>query len=251
MNVESKSYDIEFDQGRHWRAKLGFVLLATEQTVADDVYTLCPDGVGIHFTRVPIPDSITNETLLALAPDLEKAAALMLPDGTLDVVSYACTSGSLVVGEERVCELLNAGAPNAKASCIIMAVGRALKAVGAKKIVVATPYLDEVNTAERDYMNNDGFDVLDIQGLNLEKDSEMVRVTPSFIADFAASIDQPEADAIFVSCGALRSIDIIEALEQRVGKPVITSNQAMVWDALRLAGIEDRFDGYGKLFRDF
>ena len=126
MNVESKSYDIEFDQGRHWRAKLGFVLLATEQTVADDVYTLCPDGVGIHFTRVPIPDSITNETLLALAPDLEKAAALMLPDGTLDVVSYACTSGSLVVGEERVCELLNAGAPNAKASCIIMAVGRAL-----------------------------------------------------------------------------------------------------------------------------
>ncbi len=250
MSVVSKTYDIEFDHGRHWRAKLGFVLLATEQTVADDVYTLCPKGVGVHFTRVPIPDSITSETLLALAPDLEKAAGLMPPDGTLDVVSYACTSGSLVVGEMRVCELLNAGAPNAKASCIIMGVGRALKAVNAKKIVVATPYLDEVNTAERDYMTADGFDVLDIQGLNLEKDSDMVRVSPGFIAEFAASLDRSDADAIFISCGALRSIDIIEELEQRVGKPVITSNQAMVWDALRLAGVDDKIHGYGQLFRE-
>ena len=158
-DVSSKKYDIIFDQGRHWRAKLGFVLLATEPTVADDVCRLCPKGVGIHFSRVAIPDLITNETLLALAPDLEKAAALLLPDGSLDVVSYACTSGSLVIGEKRVCELLNRGAPNAEASCIIMAVSRALRAVGASKIIVATPYLDEVNTAERDYMVAGGFDV--------------------------------------------------------------------------------------------
>ena len=250
MTVISKNYDIEFDKGRHWRAKLGFVLLATEQTVADDVYTLCPKGVGIHFSRVSNPDEITNETLLAIAPELERAASLMLPDGTLDVVSYACTSGSLVVGESRVCELLKAGCPNAKTSCIIMAVSRALKAVGAKKVVVATPYLDEVNTAERDYMINDGFDVVDIQGLNLEKDSEMVRVAPSFIANFAASIDRADADAVFISCGALRSIDIIEQLEERIGKPVITSNQAMVWDALRLAGVDDKITGYGQLFRE-
>ncbi len=248
MSVRSRSFDAVFDEGRHPRAKLGFVLLATEQTVQDDMIRLCPDGVGVHFARVSNADEITNATLEAIAPDLTRASSTLLPDGSLDVVTYACTSGSLVLGQERVEELLRAGNPNAKPSSIIAAVLRALEAVGGKRCVVATPYLDEVNTAERDYMIGRGFDVLDIQGLNLTRDSDMVRVAPSFIADMAASLDRPEADAIFISCGALRSVDIIDQLEQRVGKPVITSNQALAWDALRLAGIKDQMPGYGRLF---
>ncbi len=248
MSVRSRSFDAVFDEGRHPRAKLGFVLLATEQTVQDDMIRLCPDGVGVHFARVSNADEITNATLEAISPDLTRASSTLLPDGSLDVVSYACTSGSLVLGQERVEELLRAGNPNAKPSSIIAAVLRALEAVGGKRCVVATPYLDEVNTAERDYMIGRGFDVLDIQGLNLTRDSDMVRVAPSFIADMAASLDRPEADAIFISCGALRSVDIIDQLEQRVGKPVITSNQALAWDALRLAGIKDQMPGYGRLF---
>ena len=81
-------------------------------------------------------------------------------------------------------------------------------------------------------------------------DEDIVRVAPTFMEEFALSLDRPDADAIFISCGALRVLDIIEDLEQRVGKPVVTSNQALVWDVLRLAGIEDRFEGYGRLFRD-
>lgn len=250
MNIQSRTFAPVFDEGRHPRAKLGFVLLATEQTVHDDMIRICPDGVGVHFTRVPIPDNITNETLAAVGPELTKASALLLPDGTLDVVSYACTSGSLVLGQEKVEALLRAGNPNARPSSIIAAVIRALEAIGAKRLVVATPYLDEINTAERDYLAQRGFDVLDIQGLNLAKDSDMVRVAPGFLADMAAGLDRPEADAIFISCGALRSVDIIEELEARTGKPVITSNQALAWDALRLAGINDRIEGFGRLLRD-
>ncbi len=250
MSVQSRSFTPVFDEGRHPRAKLGFVLLATEQTVQGDVIQLCPAGVGVHFARVSNPDVITNATLAAIGPDLTRASSTLLPDGSLDVVSYACTSGSLVLGQEKVEELLRAGNEGAKASSIITAVLRALEAVGAKRVVVATPYLDEVNTAERDYMVERGFDVLDIQGLNLTLDSEMVRVDPTFIADMAASLDRPDAEAIFISCGALRSVDIIDALEQRVGKPVIASNQALAWDALRLAGIADRMTGYGTLFAE-
>lgn len=248
MSVQSKSFTPEFDEGRHPRAKLGFVLLATEQTVQGDMIRLCPAGVGVHFARVSNPNEITNANLAAIAPDLTRASSTLLPDGSLDVVSYACTSGSLVLGQEKVEALLREGNPNAKPSSIIAAVLRALEAVDAKRVVVATPYLDEVNTAERDYMVERGFDVLDIQGLNLSLDSDMVRVAPSFIADMAASLDRPEAEAIFISCGALRSVDIIDALEQRVGKPVIASNQALAWDALRLAGIKDRIEGFGGLF---
>jgi len=96
-----------------------------------------------------------------------------------------------------------------------------------------------------------GFDVLDIQGLNITNDADMVKVTPDFIKEFALSIDRQDAQAIFISCGALRSIDVVDKIEEIVGKPVIVSNQAMIWETLRLAGIKDVIDGYGSLLRKF
>ncbi len=242
---------IRFDAGRHARAKIGYVLLATEQTVQDDVVRLCPSGVGVHFARAAIPDSITNDTLAAQADLLADCASTLLPDGSLDVICYACTSGSLVIGESRVFEELNRGAPSAKATSLITGVMRALKTVNAKKIVVATPYLDEINQREADYMEQAGFEVLSIKGLNLQKDSDMVRVSPDFLIEFALAQDRPDAEAIFISCGALRTLDVINEIEQRAGKPAICSNQAMIWDCLRLAGVNDRFEGYGRLLRDY
>jgi maleate isomerase len=75
-------------------------------------------------------------------------------------------------------------------------------------------------------------------------------VAPSYLLEFAQSVDRANADALFVSCGALRSLDIVDELERRVNKPVIVSNQAMIWDTWRMAGITDRMGGYGRLFRD-
>jgi maleate isomerase len=248
--VVSSEYQVVFDEGRHSKGKIGFVLLATEQTIVDDMMTLMPDGVGVHFARVNNADSITSESLLATASDLASAARSILPDGSLDVVTYACTSASLVIGEERVHQLLNEGAPAATASSIITAVTRALTAVAAQQIVVLTPYLDEVNTAELHYLERAGFGVLEFEGLNIEKDSDMVRVAPGYLRDLAIGLDHADADAIFISCGALRSIDVIEEIEQACGKPVVTSNQAMAWDALRLAGITETIEGYGMLLRD-
>ena len=242
---------VQFDAGSHSRAKIGYVLLATEQTVQDDVMRLRPPGVGIHFTRAPIADSITNESLAAQAELLADCSATLLPDGSLDVVCYACTSGSLVIGEERVFAELKRGAPTAQATSLITGVIRALNKMQLQRIVVATPYLDEVNQREVDYLERAGFEVISICGLNLEKDSDMVRVAPEFITEFALALDCAEADAIFVSCGALRTLDVIGEIEARAGKPAICSNQAMIWDCLRLAGIEDRFEGYGRLLAEF
>ena len=248
---DSAEIAIDFDQGCHHRAKIGYVLLATEQTIQDDVMKLRPDGVGIHLARVPIPDSITNETLAAQAELLAAAAATLLPDGSLDVICYACTSGSLVIGEQRVFAELSKGQPTAVTTSLITGVMRALNTVGARRIVVGTPYLDEINQREVQYMSARGFDILAIEGLNLEKDSDMVRVTPGFIKDFALTLDREDADAIFISCGALRTLDVVGEIEAIVKKPVICSNQAMIWDTLRLAGIDDRFSGYGQLLGEY
>lgn len=242
--------NIPFDNGCHHRAKIGYVLLATEQTIEDNVMALCPPGVGVHFSRLASSDLITNETLAAQESLLAPSAASLLPDGSLDVVCYGCTSGSLVIGEERVHAELNRGAPNAKATSLITGVIRALHAVNAKRIVVGSPYIREINDRESRYMTDAGFEILSMTGLEIEKDSDMVRVPPKFLLEFAVSLDQPDADAIFISCGALRTLDVVDEIEQRVGKPVIVSNQAMIWDTLRLAGIHDKLRDYGRLFRE-
>jgi maleate isomerase len=239
-----------FDKGRHHRAKIGFVLLATEQTIERDMFQLCPDGIGLHFTRAWIKDSITAASLSRHAGDLARASTTLLPDGSLDVICYGCTSGSLVIGEDRVAAELSKGAPNAKPTSLITAVIAALRAIAARRIAVATPYLEEINRQEVQYLENAGFQVTQIQGLQLEKDSDMVRVSPEYLAEFARQADTPDSDALFISCGALRSLEIVDRLERRLGKPVICSNQAMMWHVLRLAGLPDRIEGYGRLLRD-
>lgn len=241
---------IPFDAGRHPRAKIGYILLATEQTVQDDVMTLRPDGVGVHIARAAIPDSITTETLAAQADLLAPAAATLLPDGSLDVACYACTSGSLVIGEERVHAELTRGAPGAVPTSIITGVIGALHTLGARRVAVATPYLEDIDRQEAAYLEAAGFEVVHIDGLRLEKDSEMVRVPPTYIRDFALETDRAEADTLFISCGALRTLDVIEEIETRAGKPAVCSNQAMVWDCLRKAGVRDQLQGYGSLLRD-
>ena len=242
---------IRFDHGRHWRARLGFIILAMEQTIEEDVFRLAPPGVGVHFSRIRMANEITVETLEASAKELSAAAALILPNDNLSVVCFACTSSSFVIGEERVMRELSSGVPGVRTTTLITGVVRALRAFGARRLVVATPYLDEVNAIEADYLQGQGFDVLDIQGLNIRNDSDMVRVEPNFIKQFARTLDRPDADALLVSCGALRTLDIVDVLEQEVGKPVVASNQAMIWDTLRLAGIEDKIEGYGQLLRRY
>jgi maleate isomerase len=238
MSKDEKKYrsamrQVQFDQERHWRAKLGFVILAMEQTVEEDVFRLAPPGVGVHFSRVQMANEITVETLEATANKLAGAAALLLPDGDLDVACFACTSASVIIGEDRVMQELSKGAPGARPTTLITGVVKALRTLNARRIVVATPYLDEINALEASYLNDQGFKILDIQGLNIEKDTDMVRIAPDFIKDFA------------------QSMDVLEDLEQEAGKPAVTSNQAMIWETLRLAGVDDKIEGYGKLLRHY
>jgi maleate isomerase len=238
---------IRFDRGRHWRAKIGFVVLAMEQTIEEDVFRLIPPGVGVHFSRVKMDNVVTIDTLERVGKELAAASALILPDGDLDVICYACTSGSLVLGEERVRKELNRGAPKAIATSLISGVINAFREIKIQRIVVGTPYIDELNKMEARYLEEKGFKVLDIQGLKIRKDADMVRVSPDYIKEFALSIDRSDAEAIFISCGALRTLDIVNELEMEVGKPVVASNQAMIWETLRLAGVKDRIEGYGQL----
>ena len=249
--IESKRWNVRFDSGRNHRGKIGFVLIPNEQTIEEDMVKHAPAGVGMYFSRATMPREISTESLACLADSLAETAGRILPDDQLDVVCFACTSGTVAVGEERSIEELQRGAPGAQATTLMGAVRKALNVIGAKRIAVGTPYADELNTNVAGYLSNAGFEIAAFQGMNLNFDREMIRVAPDFLIEFARAIDCERADAVLVSCGALRTIDVVDRIEQLVGKPVICSNQAMLWDCLRLAGISDRLPNLGCLLRDF
>ena len=246
--IISKPRKPSFDKGRHSRAKLGFILMSTDLAAESDFFDMAPNDVAIHITRLKTDDHTTNETLSKHIEFMADAASRIQPDTKPHVISYSCTSGSIVIGEEKIKEEIKKGAPYAIPMTLVTGVVDALEELKVKNLVVGTPYLDEINTKEAEFLINKGFSVLNIQGLNLTKGIEFGTVTPEYWIKFALEINEAAADAIFLSCGGIRSTEVIDRIEQKVGKPVITSNQAQMWSCLRRAGVEDKILGFGELF---
>ena len=246
--VVSKDWQPDLGEVRHHRARLGFILMSTDLAAEADYFDMAPEGVAVHITRLRTEDFTTNETLARHLDTMADAAARLQPDTKPDVISYSCTSGSIVNGEERVFEEIRKGAPWAQPMCLVTGVVDALREIGAQKIVVGTPYIDEINTLEAAFLADKGFTLLDVQGLNLKTGLEFGQVTPDYWVRFAQAIDQPDADAIFLSCSGIRALEVVEEIEHVTGKPVITSNQANFWSCMRRAGIPDALQGFGQLF---
>jgi len=245
--VVSRPREVELDAGKHWRAKLGFILMSTDLAAESDFFAMIPAGVAVHITRLKTDDYTTNATLARHLEAMADAASRLQPDVKPQVISYSCTSGSIVIGEQRVMAEIKKGAPWARPMTLVTGVIDALRELAVKKLVVGTPYLDEINTVEAEFLVAKGFEVLDIQGLNLKTGIEFGRVTPAYWKQFALEINQPEADAIFLSCGGIRALEVAADIEALAGKPVVTSNQAQMWSCLRRAGIEDVLVGFGQL----
>jgi maleate cis-trans isomerase len=124
----------------------------------------------------------------------------------------------------------------------------ALRALDVRRVAVATPYIDELNAIEADFLAAAGFPVAAIDGLGCATDPEIGRFGPADATALAARVDRPDADAIFISCTNLHCLEAIAPLEARHGKPVVTSNQAGAWAALRAIGVADDVGGLGRLF---
>ena len=222
--VHSTAREVHYDQGAHWRAQLGFIVISTDLVMEENIARLAPEGVGTSVTRLKTATECNLESLSEHIEGMAEAASILQPGVPPDVVCYACTSGSIVLGEDRVMAEIRRGAPWAEAATLVTGVVNALRRLEARKLVVATPYLDEINSMEADYLVGQGFNVLDIQGLNVEDGEAMGRITRECLRDFALSVDRADADAIFVSCGGIRTIDVLQEIEEAAGKPVVCSN---------------------------
>lgn len=146
--VKSAPRRPELNGGRHWRAKLGFILMSTDLAAEADFFDMVPEGVAVHITRLKSDDFTTNETLSKHIETMADAASRIQPDVRPDVISYSCTSGSIVIGEDTVMAEIRKGAPYARPMTLVTGVVDALRELGVTRLVVGTPYLDEINTLE-------------------------------------------------------------------------------------------------------
>jgi len=229
-----------YDDGIGTRARIGLVSLATDHTVEAEFRTLLSaPGVAFFTTRVANDPTINIASLRAMKPRLTDAAATLLPGVPFDVIAYACTSASLMIGHDGVAEAIRAAHPEAEAATTMNAVADALRRRGARRIAMVTPYIGEINEAMAAHLGEVGFEIARAASFNEPDDNRVARLSAAAI--FAAARDlggAPDIDAIFVSCTNIRTVDHIAEWERALGKPVVSSNIALAEKCLELAGIE-------------
>jgi maleate isomerase len=239
-------------------ARFGVVLLQTDEIVeAEFPRLLGPDhgpanhgsgGIRVHYSRVPSGREVTTESLTAMAAALPVAVGLLPPAVPFDVIAYACTSGATIIGEDRVAEAVRSVRPGVAVSNPLTAAKAALRALGATRIGFLTPYVAEVSSAMRDNLTANGCDIVSFGSFEVADDGIVATMTPESILEAALAVGGGEIDAVFIACTNLRAAGIIERAEAILGKPVVSSNQALAWHMLRLAGLDTPRPGRGRLF---
>ncbi|WP_104668091.1 ectoine utilization protein EutA [Ensifer adhaerens] len=228
--------------------RVGLIILATDHTTEVDFQRMVAnERIGVYGTRIPYANPVTPENLRAMQPSLTSAAALILPDEPLDVVMYSCTSASVVIGDAEVRAAVRAAKPSASIVTPTAAAVSGLKAFGARRISVLTPYTIKTSKPMADYFVSLGFDIVRFTCLGLNDDREMARISPDEIVAFAKQATAPDSDALFISCTAVRAAGVAAKIEAAIGKPVVTSNLATAWACLRLCGDQTARPELGRL----
>jgi maleate isomerase len=231
------------------RASIGLLALSTDRAGAFDTEEfLRAKGVAMFSTRIPMAPVATPETLAAMAVHLSDATRLLVPGSRLDVVGFSCTSGTVAIGIARVHEAIRAARPEVRVTTPIEAGYEALRRLGAERITLVAPYLVTTADLVSGFFEQKGIEILRRATFELDGDPDMNRLSPEVLIEATIATDTRDSQAVFISCTGLRTAPIISVLEQRLGKPVVTSNQALAWHALRLAGITDRLEARGLLF---
>jgi maleate isomerase len=168
----------------------------------------------------------------------------------LNCLGYGCTSGATIIGEDQVASILAQKHPDVPSSNPLTAAKAAFKALGVRRVGLVTPYTPDVTQAMQDRFEDAGIQVVEVGSFYEDSDEVVGRIDPVAILDAAVSVGQSEnVDGVFISCTSLRAAGIIDQAEAVLGKPVTASNHALAWHLLRLAGIEDEFEGFGRLFK--
>lgn len=238
---------VVFDE-RQVEKRIGLVILATDHTTERDFARMCPhDRVGVYCNRILNENPTTPVNLRRMQPRLTDSAALILPEESVDVIYYSCTSASAVLGNDTVVATVQAAKPGTPVVTPTSAADTALRTLGAQRISILTPYVVETSAAIAECFAGQGYDIANLDCFGIEDDRDMARISLDTLEDAGCAAMAHDADALFISCTAVPAAEVVQRIEDRIGKPVVTSNQAGAWLAMRTVGIRDTIPGYGRL----
>ncbi len=245
-----RSFAFATDAGIAARAAIGLIVLASDQTIEHEFRLLAAlPGVGVYESRIYNDNAITPATLRAMEGGIAPAAGLILPGMRLDVIGFGCTSAAMLLGEATIAARVREARPGIAVTTPITGAFAGFRALGARRLAVLTPYSDAVNAGIRDYIEQAGFAVAAMGSFKEPDDRVVARIAPASILEAAERLVAGSgAEALFVSCTSLRLVEQVAALEQRIGIPATSSNHAMGWHCLRLAGITEAMPRFGRLF---
>jgi len=249
MTIAIKHYDAKFK--KELNPKVGLIALSTDQTIEGDFNNICKNlPLDIFINRIHNQNPLTKENLLKMQNDLESVTNKILPDEKVNTIAYGCTSGTIAIGENNVREKILSAKPGCYVTTPVTSAMKAFQKMNIKKIALFTPYPDAVNKTILDYFTKKNIEVLSFASLNLNLDSEFANVDPNYILEISSKLETKNADALFISCTALPVLNILDKLEQTIKKPVLSSNQTLIWDTIRSIGYKSPIKGYGKLLEN-
>jgi maleate isomerase len=241
-------YELEAPESR--RIALGLLVLQADEQIEEDFKILLPrERVRIYQSRLESPPEVTADSLPEMARVIPTAASLLPRDAGIKVVGYACTSGSAAMGEERVARLVDQGCPGALATNPMTSLKAALRALRLKRVGMVNPYIEEVSGRLCEVLEEEeGVRVTALGSFNQMADHLVARIDPRSILEASLVIGcDPACDCVVISCTNLQAAAILGEASARLGKPVLSSNQALAWHMLRLAGIEGPLPALGAL----
>lgn len=229
--------------GFGWKAKIGQLYPSGGQCDYEP-QLMAPPGVQFLTTRLPFTRSSLEDDI-ALVADVESYAKLC-SHPKVDLILLNCTAASLVVGSDVINRRIEAATGVASVTTI-EAVLAALRAAGLKRLALMTAYVQEVNDAEIAFLAREGFEVVVCGGIPCDNPIDQGRIPGERWIEAAEELRSADADGLLISCAGIQIGAVLEEIETRFARPVIASNQAVVWHCLRRLGISDRPSGYGQL----
>lgn len=216
-----------------------------------EVEKMLPEEISLHVTRISM-SMPTYDSVLHMADSVEEASKL-LADAHVDIIAFNCTVGSLIGGrgyDQKIIDRIHqaTGLPATTTTTALMA---GLRALNISTLVMISPYAELLHQKEKAFLESEGLRVLHERWLGLSDCFQQYDTAPVHWFEIVKAMQEPLSEGYFISCGGVRVVEIIQPLETELGKPVITSNQALVWHCLKILGWQEPLEGFGHLLKTY
>ena len=230
-------------------SKVGLIALSTDFMIEKDFKKIIENmNIDLFVNRIRSYYPLTKENLIKMGENVTEVSKDILPDEKLDCVVYGCTSGTIASGYDSIKNKINLAKPEARVVTPSSAAVNALRKMNVKKVSIFTPYSEKLNNDVVDYFKKENFIVTSNSYFDILNDNDIAKVDPDYLFEVITKMDLGEAEAVFLSCTNLPALNIVDKLEKKLNKIVLSSNQVLIWDTLQNIKKTEQVNGFGKLF---